>query len=243
MIRLPSSTGGSTTSTSSSGDGPLPWLPGIPDRIATDPNWGPYLHARSHLVAQLADQVRTNAEGEAPAWAAVRHALSAGRADRRRPGVARRHPGRPQRPATHRATPTRLRRPNLGNSNSTSGLAAADTQHRLAMAATARHRSPQCDRRPIPAGADRKVDATSPGPASTPPSSCGRRPPQDPYPTTTPPQPSGGASSISYPANAEPGLCNPRRRPSDQAHDHDVTRPAAHRWPRSAPPPAFGPSR
>ena len=50
--------------------GPLPWLPGIPDRIAADPNWGPYLDARSHLVAQLADQVRLNAAGEAPAWAA-----------------------------------------------------------------------------------------------------------------------------------------------------------------------------
>jgi hypothetical protein len=29
------------------GPGPLPWLPGIPDRIANDPNWGPYLHAWS----------------------------------------------------------------------------------------------------------------------------------------------------------------------------------------------------
>ena len=55
------------------GRGPLPWLPGIPDRIANDPNWGPYLDARSRLVAQLADQVRSNAEGETPAWAAVRH--------------------------------------------------------------------------------------------------------------------------------------------------------------------------
>jgi hypothetical protein len=32
--------------------GPLPWLPGIPDRIAVDPRWGPYLEARSHLVAE-----------------------------------------------------------------------------------------------------------------------------------------------------------------------------------------------
>jgi hypothetical protein len=55
--------------------GPLPWLPGIPDRIAVDPNWGPYLDARSRLVAQLADQIRSNAEGEAPAWAAVRPAF------------------------------------------------------------------------------------------------------------------------------------------------------------------------
>jgi hypothetical protein len=55
--------------------GPLPWLPGIPDGIATDPKWGSYLHARSHLVAQLADQVRSNAAAEAPAWAAEPHAL------------------------------------------------------------------------------------------------------------------------------------------------------------------------
>ena len=41
--------------------------------IAADPQWGPYLHARSHLVVQLADQVRRNG-GEAPAWAAQPHA-------------------------------------------------------------------------------------------------------------------------------------------------------------------------
>jgi hypothetical protein len=55
--------------------GPLPWLPGIPRPIAADPQWGPYLEARSRLVAELANQVRSNAEGEAPAWAAVRRAL------------------------------------------------------------------------------------------------------------------------------------------------------------------------
>ena len=54
--------------------GPLPWLPGIPDRIAADPNWGPYLDARSQLVAQLADQVHINAAGQAPAWAAKPYA-------------------------------------------------------------------------------------------------------------------------------------------------------------------------
>ena len=34
---------------------------------------GPYLEARSRLVAELADQVRLNATAEAPAWAAQRH--------------------------------------------------------------------------------------------------------------------------------------------------------------------------
>jgi hypothetical protein len=55
--------------------GPLPWLPGIPDRIAADPDWGPYLDARSELVAELADQVRLSTEGETPAWAAQPHTL------------------------------------------------------------------------------------------------------------------------------------------------------------------------
>jgi hypothetical protein len=55
--------------------GPLPWLPGIPDRIAADPDWGLYLDARSELVGELADQVRLNTEGETPAWAVQPHAL------------------------------------------------------------------------------------------------------------------------------------------------------------------------
>jgi hypothetical protein len=55
--------------------GPLPWLPGIPDRIAADPQWGPYLDARSDLVAQLAGQVRLDIGGGARAWAAQLRAL------------------------------------------------------------------------------------------------------------------------------------------------------------------------
>ena len=86
----------------------------------------------------------------------------AGRAHRRRAGMARRHPGRPQRPATNRATPTRPCRAISGNSNSTS-----DSPLRLptslAMAAIARHGSPKCDRRSIPAGADRKIEQPHPG--------------------------------------------------------------------------------
>jgi hypothetical protein len=55
------------------GGGRLPWLPGIPHRLAADPNWGPYLKGRSQLVAELADQVRRDAAGESPAWAAQPH--------------------------------------------------------------------------------------------------------------------------------------------------------------------------
>jgi conjugative relaxase-like TrwC/TraI family protein len=45
-------------------DGPLPWLPGIPDRVAADPTWGPYLGARSCLVTQLVDHIRLTAGNE-----------------------------------------------------------------------------------------------------------------------------------------------------------------------------------
>ena len=54
-------------------EGPLPWLPGIPHRLAADPDWGPYLNARSQLVAELADQVRRNAAAETPPWTAQTH--------------------------------------------------------------------------------------------------------------------------------------------------------------------------
>ena len=40
------------------GKGPLPWLPGIPQELRDDPRWGPYLAARSELVADLATEVR-----------------------------------------------------------------------------------------------------------------------------------------------------------------------------------------
>ena len=55
------------------GGGPLAWLAGIPHRLVADPDWGPYLKARSQLVAELADQVRGDAAGESPAWAAQPH--------------------------------------------------------------------------------------------------------------------------------------------------------------------------
>jgi DNA primase catalytic core len=53
------------------GAGPLPWMPAVPARLAEDPHWGAYLSQRTHLVEQLADQVRTRATDQAalPAWA------------------------------------------------------------------------------------------------------------------------------------------------------------------------------
>ncbi|MGE9808990.1 MobF family relaxase [Janibacter sp. G1551] len=56
------------------GAGPLPWMPGIPARLANDPHWGAYLAQRSHLVEEITKQVRTRAteqaeQGGLPAWA------------------------------------------------------------------------------------------------------------------------------------------------------------------------------
>jgi DNA primase catalytic core len=50
---------------------PLPWVPGIPARLAEDPDWVAYLSQRAHLVEQLAEQVHTRAAEPAslPVWA------------------------------------------------------------------------------------------------------------------------------------------------------------------------------
>ena len=52
------------------GNGPLPWLPGIPSQLRNDPHWDPYLNARSELVADLATDVRHQATSTAntPPW-------------------------------------------------------------------------------------------------------------------------------------------------------------------------------
>lgn len=49
-------------------DGPLPWLPGIPDEVAEHPSWGPYLAARSRLLVSLAADVA--ADPVLPEWMA-----------------------------------------------------------------------------------------------------------------------------------------------------------------------------
>ena len=50
--------------------GPLPWLPGIPDRLAADPTWGAYLTERASLVTTLSSDVRQQAieSTRTPAW-------------------------------------------------------------------------------------------------------------------------------------------------------------------------------
>jgi hypothetical protein len=45
--------------------GPLPWLPGIPTALHDHPAWGQYLVKRSHLVTDLANQIRDHASQDA----------------------------------------------------------------------------------------------------------------------------------------------------------------------------------
>ena len=46
---------GATSSGTAGGQGPLPWLPGIPTRLAEDLDWGPYLAARHQQVLDHTD--------------------------------------------------------------------------------------------------------------------------------------------------------------------------------------------
>ena len=84
---------------------------------AADPRWGPYLDARSHVVAELADQVRLNAEAEASAWAAEPNAHMPAEliADVRVWRAATQIDVSELQP--HRATPARSRHPNLPRAN------------------------------------------------------------------------------------------------------------------------------
>jgi len=57
------------TGSRSSNRGPLPWLPGIPARIAAHEQYGPYLTARADLIRALVVDVRTEAAKLAPTTA------------------------------------------------------------------------------------------------------------------------------------------------------------------------------
>ena len=48
--------------------GPLPWLPGVPNSLAANPTWGPYLTAQANLVTSLAEQVRNAQPDQLPPW-------------------------------------------------------------------------------------------------------------------------------------------------------------------------------
>jgi DNA primase catalytic core len=58
------------------GQGPLPWLPGIPQGLRDHPVWAAYLAARSDLVRTLANQIKaTITDTDPPAWATQRGAI------------------------------------------------------------------------------------------------------------------------------------------------------------------------
>jgi hypothetical protein len=49
--------------------GPLPWLPGIPSQLLTDPSWGPYLQSPLHLTEELAAETLDAVTDQTPGWA------------------------------------------------------------------------------------------------------------------------------------------------------------------------------
>jgi hypothetical protein len=53
------------------GRGPVPWLPGIPEKLDEHPAWGEYLTKRSGLVVDLAQQIRDHPcrDDAQPVWA------------------------------------------------------------------------------------------------------------------------------------------------------------------------------
>jgi len=61
------------THTRSTVQGPAPWLPGVPERLRADTEWGTHLAAREQLVDQATAQVRRQAAeltpATAPGWA------------------------------------------------------------------------------------------------------------------------------------------------------------------------------
>ena len=205
--------------------GPMPWLPGIPDRLAADPNWGPYLHARSHLVAQLADQVRLNAAAELPAWAAKLQTplpaeliadVQVWRAAIQLDPSDLRPTGPPQHSYAGRIWQQQLDK----------RLAATDSRTDRDLRRLLATEVPNTAR-PIPAGTGRQAAQPRPSrPRRRPRRSDGAR---RRTPTRRPPSRSSLVAHprSATPANAESGLCPRRGSPSDQAYDHDVTRAAA----------------
>ena len=220
--------------------GPLPWLPGIPHRIAADRVWGPYLAARSNLVTQLADQVRLNTAGEAPAWAIQPYTpLSAEliaevqvwRAATQVDPSDLRPTGPPQlshaAQAWQRQLDKRLAKDTCG-----------DRQWRQLLATEV----PSATADPFMAElVERLNNLTRAGFDATllVRSAAAAGPLPDDH---HPPQPSGGASSISYRKRPTRSLLPPAAVPATRrttTTSHDKQRPL----PRSAAPHAIGPSR
>ena len=110
----------------------------------------------------LSSPTRSASPPRSAEWAGQPHAAVPAELIADAAGMARCHPGRPQRPATNRATPTRSCRANLATATR-QATRHCGYRRGMAMAAIARHGSPKCDRRSIPAGADRTVEQPHPG--------------------------------------------------------------------------------
>jgi hypothetical protein len=185
--------------------GPLPWLPGIPDRIDVHPEWGPYLAARSRLVAQLAGQVRLSAAADAPVWTGQPHALPAElMADVQVWCAANQIDPGDLRPTG----PTRLgRAAQIWQQQLDKRLAAAEIETDRQWRQLLAREIPSATTDPfLPQLTERLSFLTRAG--LTPPCSCGRRPQQDPYPI-----PPRGSPVVAHPrsatTNAEPATRNP----------------------------------
>ena len=214
------------TSLLSGGGGPLSWLPGIPDRIAAKPTWGPYLEARSDLVAQLAGQVRLNVGGEAPAWAAQLRALVSAeliadirvwRAASQVDPADLRPTGPPQ---LGRATRIFQQRLDLR-------LAAPDTNADRHWRQLLAAEVPDATADPfLPELAERLNNLTRAGfdAALLMRSAAAAGPLPDDHPAAA----SGGASSTGY-RKRRTRTPQPPKRSRDQTHDHDLTQAAATR--------------
>ena len=176
------------------GTGPLPWMPGVPARLADDPHWGAYLDQRAHLVDQLADEVHGRGRGtDVAADLGAERDPTRHRHGGRRRGLASGHAGPRRRPSTDRRT-----------------AAAEGLLHLAATAQPAHHRRPHPGAQGMapaallagPAGPRRRVH---PAPGRTarghvarrrsPPTSCSAPPADRPAlcPTSTPRPRCGGA--------------------------------------------------
>ena len=195
----------------------------LPPTPTGDHTWTP----DHSLVAELADQVRRNAAGEAPAWAAQPHApvpaeliadMQVWRAATQVDPSDLRPTGPPQLGHAARVWQQQLDK----------RLAAADTHADRQWRQLLATEVPSATADPfLPELEERLTNLTRAGFDATHLRAVGGR---RRTPTRRPPRRS---PLVAHPrpatANAEPGTRNPRRSPSDQAHGHDLTRPAATR--------------
>jgi len=185
------------THTRSHTPGPLPWLPGIPKRLADDPNWSTYLTARSAQVSATVVDVRAAAEAytvaTAPGGLACCCPSSTGSYAATSPSSA------PPTPSP-RTTPARPARPSRPPPTAAPRKASTRGSPRRSTSATAPPgpRSPSRSASapaPTPTGPPSSSSSPPcPGPAPTPPPCCAPPPPKRRSRTSTRAPRCGGGS-------------------------------------------------